>query len=237
MGAPATTLLSYDNRKLDRNELALVPATHRPIPHAEVANALIETLGFRHIAVVKEEYAVSKDDMRMFGAMELDQGMHGARFALGIRNAHDKSMRLAITVGYRVFVCENLAFHGDFEPVLAKHSKNFSLARAISAGVDDMQRNFEPMVKAVETWRATQITDVTARLLIYRAFIEAELDVPHHLDRIVHRRYFEPQHEDFTPRTVWSLSNAFTSAFKEELEPIPQYRATAKLAGFLAGAV
>ena len=29
-----------------------------------------------------------------------------------------------------------------------------------------------------------------------------------------------------------SLSNAFTSAFKE-LEPIPQYRATAKLAGFL----
>ena len=33
-------------------------------------------------------------------------------------------------------------------------------------------------------------------------------------------------------RTMWSLSNAFTSAFKE-LEPIPQYKATAKLAGFL----
>jgi hypothetical protein len=31
---------------------------------------------------------------------------------------------------------------------------------------------------------------------------------------------------------MWSLSNAFTSAFKE-LEPIPQFRATAKLAGFL----
>jgi len=28
------------------------------------------------------------------------------------------------------------------------------------------------------------------------------------------------------------LSNAFTSAFKE-LEPIPQFKATAKLAGFL----
>jgi hypothetical protein len=40
--------------------------------------------------------------------------MHGARFALGIRNAHDKSFRLAVTVGYRVFVCENLAFSGDF---------------------------------------------------------------------------------------------------------------------------
>jgi hypothetical protein len=39
-------------------------------------------------------------------------------------------------------------------------------------------------------------------------------------------------HEEFQPRTMWSLSNAFTSAFKE-LEPIPQYKATAKLAGFL----
>jgi len=31
---------------------------------------------------------------------------------------------------------------------------------------------------------------------------------------------------------LWSLTNAFTSAFKE-LEPIPQFRATAKFSGFL----
>jgi len=236
----STTLLSYDNRKLDRNELALVPtpqgtATHRPIPHVEVVNALVETLGFRHIGVLKEEYALSKDGMKMFGVMELDQGMQGARFALGLRNSHDKSFRLAITVGYKVFVCENLAFRGDFEPVLAKHTKNLSLQRAISVGVDDMQRSFEPMVKAVEIWRDSQLSDVAARLLIYRAFIEGELEVPHHLDRDVHRLYFEPQHEEFAPRTMWSLSNAFTSAFKQ-LDPIPQYKASAKLAGFLASA-
>ena len=44
--------------------------------------------------------------------------------------------------------------------------------------------------------------------------------------------YFQPVYEEFQPRTMWSLSNAFTNAFKE-LEPIPQYKATAKLAGFL----
>lgn len=32
--------------------------------------------------------------------------------------------------------------------------------------------------------------------------------------------------------TIWSLSNAFPSAFKE-LDPIPQFKATAKLGGFL----
>lgn len=35
----------------------------------------------------------------MFGLMELDQAFNGARFALGIRNSHDKTMRLAMTVG------------------------------------------------------------------------------------------------------------------------------------------
>ena len=43
-----------------------------------------------------------------------------------------------------------------------------------------------------------------------------------------------PQYDEFKPRTIWSLSNAFTSAFKE-LDPIPQFRATAKLAGFIEG--
>jgi hypothetical protein len=39
------------------------------------------------------------------------------------------------------------------------------------------------------------------------------------------------QYAEFEPRTVWSLSNAFTSAFKD-LDPIPQFRATAKLESF-----
>ena len=68
--------------------------------------------------------------------------------------------------------------------------------------------------------------------MIYRAFIESNLEVPKHLARPVHDLYFAPQYEEFQPRTLWSLSNAFTSAFKQ-LEAIPQFRATAKLAGFL----
>jgi hypothetical protein len=50
--------------------------------------------------------------------------------------------------------------------------------------------------------------------------------------RTVHDLYFEPKYEEFRSRTIWSLSNAFTSAFKE-LEPIPQFKATAQLGEFL----
>lgn len=49
----------------------------------------------------------------------------------------------------------------------------------------------------------------------------------------VHRLYFEPQYPEFAARTMWSLSNAFTSAFKK-LDPVTQFKATAKLGGFLA---
>src|SRR5713226_5096867 len=95
-----------------------------------------------------------------------------------------------------------------------------------------MQRNFEPMRRQVETWRAQQLSAGQAKLTISGGFIEGDLDVPKHLARRVHELYFNPQHEEFEPQTMWSLSNAFTSAFKE-LDPIPQFKATAKLGGFL----
>jgi hypothetical protein len=170
--------------------------------------------------------------MEMFGVLDLATSFEGCRFAIGVRNANNKRFRLACTVGLRVFVCQNLAFRGDYTPVLAKQSKRFSLEDALSIGVDRMQRNFDPMRQQVEHWRAQQLSVEAAKLTIYRAFIEGDLDVPKHLARRVHELYFNPLHEEFEPRTTWSLSNAFTSAFKE-LEPIPQFKATAKLGGFL----
>jgi hypothetical protein len=121
---------------------------------------------------------------------------------------------------------------GAFTPVLAKLSKSFSLIDDISVGVDRMQRNFEPMRKQVEVWQKSELTDVTAKVVIYEAFVEGRLEAPKDLARTVHALYFEPEYEDVRPRTIWSLSNAFTSAFKE-LDPVPQFKPTAKLGEFL----
>jgi len=223
--------------KITREGLKVIPTppgslTHQPIPHDEIVEALAETLSFRQISVVREEYAVSGDGMKMFGVLDLESTFDGCRFSIGVRNSNDKSMRLALTVGYRVLVCDNMAFHGDFTPVLAKHTKHLSLVDILSVGVDRMQRNFEPMRKQVEAWKGTRLTDESAKLVIYKAFVESELDVPKHLARRVHYLYFNPTVDEFVSRTTWSLSNAFTSAFKE-LDPIPQFKATAKLASFL----
>jgi len=121
---------------------------------------------------------------------------------------------------------------GVFTPVLAKHSKSFSLIDCISVGVDRMQRNFEPMRKQVEAWQRSELTDVTAKVVIYEAFVKGKLEAPKYLAPTGHDLYFGPKYEEFRPWTIWSLSHAFTSAFKE-LEPIPQFGATAKLQEFL----
>ena len=39
-----------------------------------------------------------------------------------------------------------------------------------------MQRNFEPMRKQVEAWQRSELTDVTAKVVIYEAFVEGRLE-------------------------------------------------------------
>ena len=180
-----STLIGYSGRRLAAKNLHWCrPAGHRntpPDPAPRDRCGIDRNPRFRHIGIVHDEYAVSPDGMKMFGVLDLATEMQGCRFSIGLRNSHDKSMRLAMTCGYRVFVCSNMAFSGDFTPVLAKHSKSFSLIDCISVGVDRMQRNFEPMRKQVEAWQRSELTDVTAKVVIYEAFVEGKLEAPKHL--------------------------------------------------------
>lgn len=95
---------------------------------------------------------------------------------------------------------------GVFTQVLAKHSKCFSVIHCMSVGVDILQRNFEPMRKQVEPWERSELTDFTAKVVIYEAFVEGKLEAPKHLARTVQDLYFEPTYEEFRSRTIWSLS-------------------------------
>lgn len=56
------------------------------------------------------------------------------------------------------------------------------------------------MRKQVETWQRSERNDVTAKAVIYEAFVESK--VPIHLARTAHELYFEPKCEEFRPRTI-----------------------------------
>jgi hypothetical protein len=94
-----------------------------------------------------------------------------------------------------------------------------------------MQRNFEPMRQQVETWRKTELSTVTAKMIIYEAFIESELEVPGTWRGECTTCTLNRNIPSSNPERS-GVSNAFTSAFKD-LAPIPQFRDTAKLGSFL----
>lgn len=221
--------------RITRQELALIETpepteTHKPIPHHTLIEKLAETLSFRHINVVEDEYVISDDGMKMFGLLKLDATFLDVRFSIGIRNAHDKSMRLGLVAGYSVMVCSNMSFHGEFKPVLAKHSKNFNLEDSLTLGVDRIQRNWQPLRQEMEHRRQAVLNDNQARLMIYDAFITNRFPIK--LMKSVDKEFFQPSYEEFQPKTLWSLENAFTSTFKQ-LKPIPQFQATAQLGTFI----
>ncbi len=239
MNDTSSTLVAHCGaRKVTREELMTIPVpegtrTHQPLSHFEIVEVLEETLSFRYLKVKRDEYAVSADGMKMFGVMDLNTGFDGGNFSIGLRNSNDKSMRLALTAGLRIFVCDNMAFSGDFTPLLHKHSRKLELKDVMSIAVDRIQRGFDPLGKRVAEMRTFGLTDNDARLLIYRAFLERAIrGVPRNIMSAVHDNYFRPNYDDFKPRTLWSLSNAFTSAFKE-LAPIKQFEVTARLGSFL----
>jgi hypothetical protein len=64
---------------------------------------------------------------------------------------------------------------------------------------------------------ARRKSPITRRKIFYSAFVDGKLDVPKGLLPEVHWLYFEPEYQDFSPQTIWSLSNAFTSAFKSSI--------------------
>lgn len=205
--------------------------TFKPIPHFELVDNIMKSLLLRRLEVVREEYAVSFDGMKLFGLIELNVEYSGVRFAIGLRNANDKSMRVGLVAGYRVVVCENKMLTGDFQPMLAKHSKNFDLLDALSIGVDRIQRNIGTVSDEIERKKVTLLREDEARSLIYQAFLNQRFPIS--LLRTVHNEYFvKPSYEELSGNSLWSLENSFTSAFKK-LKPVQQFEAAAKLGKFL----
>lgn len=223
--------------RITRQDLALLPTpsatdTFKPIPHYELVDQIENTLAYRHIQIEAEEYAVSKNGQKLFGLLELSLKNEDVRFALGLRTSNDKSMGLAMTAGYRVFVCDNMSLNGEFKPLSAKHTKHFDLQESLSIAIDRTQRFFDPMATRIETWKRTFISDEFAKTAIYNAFVDSPVKAPVKLLHEVHKNYY--QDTRFPEGTMWSLSNAFTSAFKE-LNPQKQYETTARLGAYLNG--
>jgi hypothetical protein len=61
--------------------------------------------------------------------------------------------------------------------------------------------NINSFARDVMDGAVSELADVTAKAVIYEAFVEGRLEAPKHLARSLHELCFEPQYEEFRPRT------------------------------------
>lgn len=205
--------------------------TFKPVPFYDFVTKLLTGLWDRRMKVVSDQYIISADGMKLFGLIELENEFNGVRFAVGLRTSNDKSTRLALAVGYKVMCCSNGMLQGDFLPLSVKHTANLELDDALALGIDRVRRRFGDLESAIRHKQEKLITDTAGKEFIYDAFTAGKFPVS--LFRTVNSEYFEkPSYDEFKPRTVFSLENAFTTSFKK-LQPLQQFEQTVRLGKFL----
>jgi hypothetical protein len=118
-------------------------------------------------------------------------------------------------------VCDNLSLSAELL-VNRKHTVNgsvrFKEAIALAAGrLDQFQRS---EAARVESMNRLMLDDPAAESLILRTW-EARI-ISHMQLPAVLKEWREPSHDDFGPRTRWSLFNAFTEVLKPSSVTNPQ---------------
>jgi hypothetical protein len=71
------TVSACGAEKLMREELVTIlppesTDTFKPIAHSDLVTSIVEGLSFRQINVIRDEYAVSEDGMKLFGVLDLE---------------------------------------------------------------------------------------------------------------------------------------------------------------------
>jgi hypothetical protein len=206
-------------REVSLDEVAAVatPAptdTWYPVPHVDVLEAVEETLASSSFAVRSRRLALSANGRQFFATLDLFAPVGpGVDLSVGVRNSIDKTLPLGFCAGNRVMVCDNLSFSAELV-VNRRHTAHGGarLREAIAHAAGRLGAFREAEAARVGRMRALEIDDRAAESLILRAW-EARV-IPHRQLPAVLREWREPSHEDFAPRTRWSLLNAFTEALK-----------------------
>ena len=221
---PAAGMLIHCGAKLvDRPTLFDVPTprgtdTWYPLSHQsllEEVQTQLEACGF---GVGRESHAISHSGARYFGVMEVnlsDQVERDYAWVVGLRNSHDKTFPAGLVAGTSVLCCDNLAFTGEVK-ISRKHTRfaQRDLKNLTARAVGRLGDRFQALDKRIEAYRGRHLRDSRAHDLIIRA-LDCRAITNSQVPSVV-QEWREPSHQEFRPRTLWSLFNAVTEVYKTQ---------------------
>jgi hypothetical protein len=202
-----------------------LPETTRsfvPVSHNRMVEIFRDQLAEKGLSVIKEHHTLAKYGQNYFGLFQIDMKKDGATSGtvVGLRNSHCKDFRAGICAGNAPFVCDNLVFHNEIV-IGRRHTTNIMLDLPKKMGealgkLGEMWTNHETRV---EKYTNTNLDDETAGNLILRSYRSGAIGKNMIAD--VLDQWDKPLHEEFAPRNLWSLHNAFTEIYKGNLNALP----------------
>ena len=213
--------------------------THRPISHWDAFNRTANGLRAAGWEVVSAKHSVNSRNEtsglwdQYFGLIELAKGVHGhdgaaseldqeASMMAAVRNAHDKRFPYGFAYGANVFVCDNLAFHGEVTKT-RRHTKNIEedLDEVIRRGIEMLNHGRIVIAKRHRSYQQTQLLESEVNDIIVRSYRDFNA-IPKTLITDVLNEFHEPSHDEHKEydsghaglRSMWRLYNAYTESLK-----------------------
>lgn len=182
-----------------------------------------ETLPRHGLSITGAAHALTHDENRYFGLLEIRNGSNSPDFGwvLGLRNSHDKRFPAGMVVGSQVFVCDNLAFCGEIE-VSRKHTRFVlrDLPMLIDEAVQQLAGRWTEQDRRIDAYKGCRLSDNQAHDLTVRA-LDAGVICASRIPNVL-QEWRNPRHEEFKPRNTWSWFNAVTETVKGRLHDLPR---------------
>jgi hypothetical protein len=202
-------------------ELPEATETYHPLPHLDLVEQIRERLPRFGMKVVNEKFGLARGGNQLFGILNCTNGVNAKdwRLAIGLRNSYDKSLIVSTVAGADVNVCDNLLFSGEVR-MDRMHTKH--LMRDLPYLLDTMILKLRPMIQRVKAevnaLKGVDMTDRDAHHLMIESMEQGI--VPATRLPVIAGHWREPKHEEFKPRTAWSLMNAFTEVEKDRASTV-----------------
>lgn len=220
-----TLVLHRGAEEIPFTELQQVPVpeatkTHIPIAHASLVNHVRYALGMFGHEVAEEHHGVTPDGMRYFGTLTLKSPYGDYGDLVGLRNSNDRRFPIGISMGARVFVCDNLSFMGE-NVIKRKHTANAKreLPGLVMEIVEPLAEARKAQQITFDRYKATSIEGMLADFAIMEMYRKGIINVQRIAD--VHNEWNEPSFEGFEDYSAWRLFNAVTRALEGKITENP----------------
>ena len=219
--------------------------TYQPLSNEDFVNMIYKVAALHGVVLENEQFGLDLKGQRFFGVCDVvGKDFFGGdiQLTIGFCNSGNGSMAARFCIGSKVFVCSNRCFYsytdektGINENIIRPH-KNLDnegihngLFNQVNVSFQKLDEFRDSQEKFYEGLTNRKIDDDTAYATIVRAAQQGIINKTKMLTLADFWGYQSSQpekedkewHEEFMPRTVFSLFNCFTQIEKERFSKNP----------------